>query len=44
MENDFEIWEMANFLGNGLDAWGTAYVFETHLNYVGDGLRIWQTA
>ena len=28
------------YLGNGLDAWGTALVFEKRLNYVGNGLRI----
>ena len=27
------------FLGNGLDIWGTAYVFEKGLNYVENGLR-----
>ena len=32
------------YLGNGLDAWGTAYVFEKRLNYLGNGLRIWQVA
>ena len=41
MENDLEIWEMAKiYLGNGLDAWDTAGVFENLLNYVGNGLRI----
>ena len=27
-------------LGNGLDTWGTAYVFEKRLDYVGNDLRI----
>ena len=40
MENDLEIWEMPNYLGNGLDTWGTAEVFQNQLNYVGNGLRI----
>ena len=26
-----------NYLGNGLDTWFTAYVFEKRLNYVGNG-------
>ena len=28
------------YLLNGLDAWGTAKVFEKRLKYVGNGLRI----
>ena len=28
------------YLGNGLDTWGTALVFEKRLNYVVNGLRI----
>ena len=28
------------YLGNGLDEWGTAQVFEKRLNYLGNGLRI----
>ena len=32
------------YLGSGLDAWVSAYVFEKRLNYDGNGLRIWQTA
>ena len=28
------------YLGNGLDTWGTALVFEKLLYYVGNGLRI----
>ena len=28
------------YLGNGLDAWGPAQVFERLLNYVGNGFRI----
>ena len=28
------------YLGNGLDTWGPAKVFEKLLNYVGNGLRI----
>ena len=32
------------YLGNGLDTWDTALVFEKRLNYVGNGLRISQTA
>ena len=28
------------YLGNGLDTWGTAKVFENRLNYLGNGLRI----
>ena len=28
------------YLGNGLDTWGSAKVFEKRLNYVGNGLRI----
>ena len=28
------------YLGNFLDTWGTAEVFENRLNYVGNGLRI----
>ena len=28
------------YLGNGLDAWDTASVFENRLYYVGNGLRI----
>ena len=24
------------YLGNGLDTWGTAYVFENRLNYLGN--------
>ena len=27
-------------LGNGLDTWGTPYVFDKRLNYVENGLRI----
>ena len=30
----------SKYLGNGLDTWDTAYVFENRLNYVGNGLRI----
>ena len=40
VENDIEIWEMAKILGNGLDTWDTALVFEKRLYYVGNGLRI----
>ena len=32
------------YLGNGLDAWGTAQVFEKRLNDLGNGLRICQKA
>ena len=32
------------YLGNGLDAWGNAQVFEKRLNYLGNGLRICQMA
>ena len=28
------------YLGNGLDTWDTALVFEKRLSYVGNGLRI----
>ena len=28
------------YLGNGLDTWGTAYVFDKRLYCVGNGLRI----
>ena len=28
------------YLGNGLDTWGTAQVFEKRLYYVGNGLKI----
>ena len=28
------------YLGNGLDTWNTAFVFEKRLNYVGNGFRI----
>ena len=28
------------YLGNGLDTWGLAEVFEKRLNYDGNGLRI----
>ena len=28
------------YLGNGLDTWDTALVFEKRLYYVGNGLRI----
>ena len=28
------------YLGNGLDPWGPAEVFENRLNYVGNSLRI----
>ena len=28
------------YLGTGLYAWGTAYVFEKPFNYVANGLRI----
>ena len=28
------------YLGNGLDTWGKALVFEKGLYYVGNGLRI----
>ena len=28
------------YLGNGLDTWGTAEVFQKRLYYVGNGLRI----
>ena len=28
------------YLGNGLDTWDTALVFEKQLDYVGNGLRI----
>ena len=28
------------YLGNGLDTWDTALVFEKRLDYVGNGLRI----
>ena len=34
----FEKWP--KYLGNGLDTWDTAIVFEKLLNYVGNGLRI----
>ena len=29
-----------NYLGNGLDTWDMALVFEKRLYYVGNGLRI----
>ena len=28
------------YLGNGLDTWGTPEVFENHINYLRNGLRI----
>ena len=28
------------YLGNGLDTWGQAYVFEKRRYYVGNGLKI----
>ena len=28
------------YLANGLDTWDTALVFEKHLHFVGNGLRI----
>ena len=31
------------YLGNGLDTWDTALVFEKRLQYVGNGLRISKT-
>ena len=31
------------YLGNGLDTWDTAEVFDKRLYYVGNGLRIRQT-
>ena len=30
-------------MGNGLDTWDTALVFENRLHFVGNGLRIRQT-
>ena len=38
MPQGFGKWK--KYLGNGLDAWGTAKVFEKRLNYVGNGFRI----
>ena len=32
--------KQAKHLGNGLDTWDTALVFEKRLYYVGNGLRI----
>ena len=28
------------YLGNGLDTWGTALVFENRLSYLGNGVKI----
>ena len=33
-------WKQPKYLGNGLDAWDRAQVFEKRLYYVGNGLRI----
>ena len=33
-------WKGPKYLGNGLDTWDTALVFEKRLSYVGHGLRI----
>ena len=33
-------WKWPKFLGNSLDAWDTALVFEKRPYYVGNGLRI----
>ena len=33
-KNDLENSEIPKYLGNGLDAWGTPYVFEKRLYYV----------
>ena len=30
-------WEWPKYLGNGLDTWGTAEVFEKRLYYFGNG-------
>ena len=38
MTQRFEKWP--KYLGYGLDAWGTASVFDKWLNYVENGLRI----
>ena len=41
MEKDLDIWELPNYLGNGLDTCGTAYVFEKLLHYVGNDLSLY---
>ena len=33
-------WKWPKYLGNGLDTWDTALVFEIQLYYVGNGLSI----
>ena len=38
MTQRFRKWP--KYLGNGLDTWDTAFVFEKRLSYVGNGLRI----
>ena len=38
MTERFGKWQ--KYLGNGLDTWGTALVFEKRLYYVGNSLRI----
>ena len=38
MTQRFKKWP--KYLGNGLDTWCTALVFEKRLNYLGNGLRI----
>ena len=40
MGNDLEISEIAKYLGNGLDIWGTASVFEIRHKYVANDLNI----
>ena len=44
VENDLEICEMAKIFGKWLRCMGHALVFEKRLNYLGNGLRIWQVA
>ena len=38
MTKRFAKW--VKYLGNGLDTWGRALVFEKRLNNIGNGLRI----
>ena len=36
-------WKYPKFLGNSLDTWDTALIFEKQLYYVGNGFKILQT-
>ena len=47
LTNDLKMWKLTHrfgkwpkCLGNGLDTWDTALLFEKRLYYVGNGLRI----